>query len=507
MTYTRKNVWDLGDSWAAPILWYARGVKALQAKALDDATSWRFWAAMHGIDSQIWQADGYFTPGQALPSSGLVDRYWKQCQHGTWYFLPWHRGYLLKFEALVRAAIVALSGPADWALPYWNYFKDGQASLPPAFASTTWPDPGPNPLFIPLRFGPQGDGNVTIPLDLVNLDQLNDEVFTGTFRGGTPGFGGPVTGFHHDNGTHGGLETQPHDYVHGIVGGRSSSDGVVGLMSDPDTAALDPIFWLHHANIDRLWEIWRLNPPSHINPTDSRWLDGPASTGGQKFSVPNPDGSGYDYTPKDMVDLGTLGYTYDDFAPATALLSVSSRLAFLGASPAVANAVKERPVVPPGEAQLIGTNLDSLPIAGSKVKTDVALVRPQRQALISSFNKAAAGTVPDRVYLNLENVTGAADGAILKVYVGPSGQDPSAQPELLAGTVALFGVRKASKVDGDQAGQGVSYVLDITKIADQLHMNSALDVEKLTVSIVPLTPVPASDNIHVGRVSVYRQVP
>ena len=25
----------------------------------------------------------------------------------------------------------------------------------------------------------------------------------------------------------------------------------------PMTAALDPIFWLHHANIDRLWEWWR----------------------------------------------------------------------------------------------------------------------------------------------------------------------------------------------------------------------------------------------------------
>jgi hypothetical protein len=29
-----------------------------------------------------------------------------------------------------------------------------------------------------------------------------------------------------------------------------------GWMLDPSLAALDPIFWLHHANVDRLWEVW-----------------------------------------------------------------------------------------------------------------------------------------------------------------------------------------------------------------------------------------------------------
>ena len=34
MKFTRKNVWDLGGDWAEPILWYARGVAAMKAKAL-----------------------------------------------------------------------------------------------------------------------------------------------------------------------------------------------------------------------------------------------------------------------------------------------------------------------------------------------------------------------------------------------------------------------------------------------------------------------------------------
>ena len=54
------------------------------------------------------------------------------------------------------------------------------------------------------------------------------------------------------------LEAQPHNTVHVKVG---------GWMGDPNTAAQHPIFWLHHANIDRLWEHWldrgddRANPP------------------------------------------------------------------------------------------------------------------------------------------------------------------------------------------------------------------------------------------------------
>ena len=29
-----------------------------------------------------------------------------------------------------------------------------------------------------------------------------------------------------------------------------------GLMGDPHTATRDPVFWLHHANIDRIWWLW-----------------------------------------------------------------------------------------------------------------------------------------------------------------------------------------------------------------------------------------------------------
>ena len=33
----------------------------------------------------------------------------------------------------------------------------------------------------------------------------------------------------------------------------------VGTMSDPEISPADPIFYLHHSNIDRLWDKWNEN--------------------------------------------------------------------------------------------------------------------------------------------------------------------------------------------------------------------------------------------------------
>src|SRR6185436_11997060 len=199
-TYTRTNVYANGGTFSDPtILWYARGVKAMNARALADPLGWRFFGGIHGFDRAMWTALGYLKSSDKLPSGTLQKRFWKQCQHGSWYFLPWHRGYLLALEACIRAEVVKLGGPATWALPYWNYFgPNDENQLPPAFATPDWPDgKGSNPLFIKQRYGPNDDGNVFIPLDQVNLNAMNVPDFTGVSSGGDPGFGGVDTGFEH----------------------------------------------------------------------------------------------------------------------------------------------------------------------------------------------------------------------------------------------------------------------------------------------------------------------
>ncbi|TAQ88827.1 hypothetical protein B7494_g2828 [Chlorociboria aeruginascens] len=58
-------------------------------------------------------------------------------------------------------------------------------------------------------------------------------------------------------GAYGSLE-DVHNSIHGEVGGNG------GQMADTDYAGFDPVFWLHHVNVDRLFAIWQaLNPDSY----------------------------------------------------------------------------------------------------------------------------------------------------------------------------------------------------------------------------------------------------
>jgi tyrosinase len=43
------------------------------------------------------------------------------------------------------------------------------------------------------------------------------------------------------------LEGGPHNWVHNAVGGTMATSG----------SPADPLFWLHHANVDRIWADWQ----------------------------------------------------------------------------------------------------------------------------------------------------------------------------------------------------------------------------------------------------------
>jgi tyrosinase len=510
MAFTRKNVWELGGDWADPILWYARGVNAMQSRAFNETTGWRFYGAIHGIDRALWQQLGYLDRGDPMPSRADIKAYWSECQHGSWYFLPWHRGHLIAFEAVVRDAVVKLGGPADWALPYWNYFKADQDALPAAFASPDWPDGrGNNPLYVEQRYGPNNDGNVYVPVSRINLNALGDPDFTGVASGGSPGFGGVDTGFSHGGRIHGGLETQPHDWVHGLVGGSDPQSNLPGLMSDPDTAGLDPIFWLHHANIDRLWQVWRENPASHADPSDANWVNGPTAIGERAFMLPMPGGVSWTYTPGQMSDLSKLDYVYDDVSPPSRTPQAVARLQRLGVNLAAAEAVvRSTAMAGPKTVELLGANDQRLRLAGAEASTSVALDASVQRKLSESLRSAtaAAPTAPDRIFLNLENVRGLNDATAFNVYINlPEGADPTQYPDHLAGSIALFGVRKATLADDKHAGDGLTFVLEITHVIDTLHLAGALNVAKLNVRLVPLNPVPEAAQISIGRISVFRQ--
>lgn len=509
-TYARANAWNNGGTFDNyDLLWYAKGVGVMQARALDDPTSWWFFAAIHGeyvAGETAFPGWGYLASPPAVPASPAPpqptqDRYWDQCQHGTWYFLPWHRGYLIALEAQVRAAIIGLGGPSNWALPYWDYLALAQAGMPPAFSATTLPDNSPNPLFVTARYGPGNDGIIVIPQEPspgefspVDYKFLANDVFTGTsLKTSLPGFGGPATGFSHSSPTVGNFEQNPHNLVHVYIGGTAPDGRTDGFMTDPGLAALDPIFYLHHSNIDRLWEYWNIQ--GNANPTDINWLNGPTNSGPRGFAMPMPNSPPWLFQPAEVNRLAQLDYTYDNFAIPVPAAPTRSRLTRLGvdrvsgAEPVGAQVHSDTPT------ELMGASQGPLVIRGTEARTSVRLDAEVRQKVSASLASAALTAAPDRVYLSLENVRGTRDAFVLQAYVN----------DRSVGSVGLFGLRRASRRDGAHAGEGLNFVFEISDVIDALHMANALDVAALDIRLVPHQEIPEQAEVTVGRVSVYRQ--
>lgn len=526
--YIRQNIYELGDDWADPILWYARGVQAMKAKPLDDVTSWLFYGAIHGYLRWLWDIQKITEQSDPAPKQSDFATYCNQCQHQSWYFLPWHRGYLLAFEAQIRDEIEKLGGPHDtWALPYWNYFQDGRRVIPPAFRTKSWPDGADdNPLFVERRWGEMALGPASSFDTEVDLKAMSDPIFTGPGQGGAVGFGGLDTGFNWGGGTSGGIEDQPHNIVHTLIGGEHPTNtlpppnqtvNVPGLMSIPQTAAVDPIFYIHHCNIDRLWESWNnypsgkpsTGPDDWKNPSQTKWRDGPASIGEREFAMPKPDKSKWVYVPKDMEDIAALGYSYDDLVPGAPVQTniLSARLAALG-RPELSTLAADDAMGSETTVEMMGSGSGRVQLAGSERQSSkVQINRPSMERLVMSLDGGEENTeTPDRVFLNLENVRSRSDTVIFQVYVGlaadAAASDESSQ---LAGTISLFGALEASSDESEHAGNGITYVLEITDIVDRLYVGQSLDADQLDIDIVPRGNIPEGAGVEIGNISLYRQ--
>jgi len=158
--------------------------------------------------------------------------------------------------------------------------------------------------------------------------------------------------------------------------------------------------------------------------------------------------------------------------------------------------------------ELLGANNQSLRLVGNQAAASVGLDRAVQQRVSASLRgvAAAAPTTPDRIFLNLENVRGLEDATAFSVYINvPEGEDPAKYPDHRAGSIALFGVRKATVTDGQHAGDGLTFVIEITRIVDRLHLAGAFDANQLHVRLVPLRPVPETAQISIGRISLFRQ--
>jgi tyrosinase len=160
----------------------------------------------------------------------------------------------------------------------------------------------------------------------------------------------------------------------------------------------------------------------------------------------------------------------------------------------------------PKEAELLGVNADELEIKGSGAHTVVRLKTNVRDNLVSSRVKNSGRVLRDRVYLILESIRGTYDPTILNVYINAPEEARLGGDlrNLLAGSVALYGLRRASVQRGEDHGSGLTFVLDITRILIEQPAAKSPYANEIRVSIVPHPQLPNAVEIVVGRVSIFR---
>jgi tyrosinase len=471
MSRIREDVWTLtrdeGD-WPAVLAAYDQAVGLLRDR--DPGTGppsnqlgWRFLAAMHGRAA----------PNGTPDTSNSL---WNKCQHGSWFFLPWHRMYLMAFELIVQDVL----GDDDWSLPYWYAIDPDdpeKAILPPAFRDQS------RNLYADKRSLPANGGDPLPDLSQSLIDALRADLFStptgvSTFGGGqrtNPSWNGEELGL---------LEGPPHGAVHSLVGNDYDQAGNPvrrGWMGSFFTAGLDPIFWLHHANIDRLWQVWLDLDGANANPAGDRtWAD-------TRFSFPAVGGGLHTWRIGDVLDAASIGYEYASTTAPSAVAPPVTPL--VDGGPDIG--LGEVPVPEALPPQVIGTTVD-VPLATSEA-VDVELSPPADLGLALGEEGQPAGD--GRVFLRVEGVTGTAAAPVYEVYLNvPPDEAPREHPELRAGFLSTFGLAEASQSNDIHEGSGLTTVLDVTPVRDVLEEAGRWDPAHLQVSFSPVTPVtPAED--------------
>ncbi|KAI8055755.1 hypothetical protein BDF22DRAFT_671964 [Syncephalis plumigaleata] len=213
--------------------------------------------------------------------------------HGWPWFFTWHRAYLMEFQRVLRTVNPSI------VIPYWDWSHDSQA---PELA----------PIWQPDWYGGNGRPG----------DQC---VTNGRFRNYRPYYPQPhCLQRRWDNGDRIGayyspqalralltsstpydtfrqrLEGAPHGQVHVSIGFDMST------MYSPN----DPVFFLHHTFIDKLWADWQALSPTNQNDYGGRDSDGTAAT---LDDILTP----FNYRVRDVINTRSLCYVYDPIRTTT----------------------------------------------------------------------------------------------------------------------------------------------------------------------------------------------
>ncbi len=407
--------------------------------------------------------------------SAQADIHADHCHHGEVEFLHWHRNYIRFFEKICAK----MCGNPDFALPYWNWSKNsGRIPAPffdlPELNVEHWNDPGQyvgkawgridtvGRRGLDKTHGLMSDPARAGPFTLANINAIKR-------MGGIDEFW-PA------------LEGQPHNTGHVIAGAtRSGKGGHIGSGLSP----LDPIFWLHHCMVDRVWAEWQKS--GHVTP------DPKSDYSGQFFEA---DGSPAKANSTDVMNIANLGYTYDIFQRSVAgfeSLQVDAKKI---------DDLKQ--LLQPGAAQSIGSAAYT-GVSRVNLATSIDVAAPSIASQVTQLRalEAATGTTGGRrVLARLSDIV-PPEKADLVVnvfvecpYLSPS--TPASDPHY-AGTFSFFGVSKT--MQGMSGMHSATYVVDITEAVRQ----AGLADDKVKVQLMPLTAAAGAESgstFKVGKVEI-----
>lgn len=227
-------------------------------------------------DSLATAFNGLWAKGFIQSNADLHDTNFRRGIHWGPAFLPWHRDYLRKLELELQSFDRSLN------LPYWDWTRVDSKDID----STPWKE------FLGGRPNSGGKfdhwsytrNNVASGRPLPNLDDVVKELDQSSFLQFRS------------------IETGSHVPGHTWVGGSMATG----------KSPLDPLFYMHHCNIDRIWAIWQINN-SNIEQYEHTGVLGSDSV--PQARVPLNSNMIGGATPSSMLDHAALGYSYGSDLP------------------------------------------------------------------------------------------------------------------------------------------------------------------------------------------------
>ena len=238
--------------------------------------------------------------------------YPEYCAHRRECFPHWHRPYLLEFEHALRRADLALGGDGALGLPYWNWSElDVNGEVFPKIVRERCMEEFPSDFFPvapdPGRHGyrmstTKSDADIRIGIQSYGIadDAAKCLLPVNHAQHASTAFTRRTSKVS--------VET-PHNKIHGIVGGIMASF----------QSSFHPIFWLHHNNVDRIFEGYiRENPDSfaefeqHQSRQPPNAQPGfPQGPWGEYLPFKHPK-TGATFHARDTFDCRAIGFDYDE---------------------------------------------------------------------------------------------------------------------------------------------------------------------------------------------------